>query len=651
MSKVSPSPGPVPGSGPPSPLTPWRLLLIACTLLLWGRFLLFPSLVAGAGLDPSWMQVLGHFYKTGAQAGTDYIFTYGPLGYFASAAHDPDLYWPRYAWELIVKLAAAVVITLTLARLPRRGLTLLGLALVGAFVPYHFDTIYQVAVLAAGLLLLEGTGRGWPRAAWLLPLLAVLAMTKFTYLLLTLLIALLAEVAVRVRGYRGWASPVLLYLACAAAVWLLSGQRLTNLPAYLRYSWDIAAGYGEAMAAPGDSGDVALAAVAMILALMLLLVAAWRNRQSVSHLTEVVLLGAGLFLGWKHGLIRHDDHAMIFFGMALFVGLWLLRLLAPSRLSWIAIGCLLACSVGGTLLTAERLRTDLFAWTVRRTLSNLTTALHPAERNAELDERRTRQVEKWSLPAVKAVVGQATLDQLSCDQAVVLLNGFNYRPRPVFQSYTAYTPALLRLNASFFRSAAAPEYLLCSLAPIDDRLGGMEDCLALREILCRYYPVLREQQFVLFARVPPREETAAAEPETVCRRTVHFGEVVKLDAMPGCYQVLTLRVSPSLRGRAWGAVFKRDVLHLEFQQASGASIRRRLVPALAEEGFLVNPLVGTTADLVRLYGATAADRVVSFCVAPESSDYQDEMEMTVTAWPRLACRTLPPEVVEALTPP
>jgi hypothetical protein len=629
----------------------WSLLLIALGVVMWVRFLLFPSLVAGAGLDPSWMQALGHFYRTGAQAGTDYIFTYGPLGFFASAAHDPDLYWPRYVWELTVKLAAAVVITLALAGLPRRWLTLVGLVLVIAFVPYHFDTIYQVTVLAAGLLLLDGTGRSWPRAALLLPLLAVLAMTKFTYFLLALGTALLAEVAVRLRGYRGWASPALLYVTCAAAVWLLSGQRLTSLPAYLRYSWDVAAGYADAMAAPGDPFDVALATVTLLLTGILLLVAAWRNRRSAVAVSQVVLLAAGLFLGWKHGLIRHDDHAMIFFGMALFVGLWLLRLLPPSRSSGIAIGCLVACSIAGTLLTSSSLRTDLFAWSIRRTMANLTVALHPTQRQVELDERRRSQAEKWSLPGVAAIVGDATLDQLSCDQAVVLLNGFNYRPRPVFQSYTAYTPALLRLNADFFRSSAAPEYVLCSLAPVDDRLGGMEDDLALREILRRYYPVLRERQFVLLQRLPAGEEPATPEPEIVCRRTIHFGEVVNLDSLPGHYLMLALRVSPSIHGQAWGALFKRDVLRLEFHKASGAPLRRRLVPALAQEGFLVNPLVDTTADLVRLYGPPPPDRVVSFRVTPESGDYLDEIEMTLTSWPRLPCRTLTPEVVETLAPP
>src|SRR5689334_3228774 len=120
---------PLPADAPALPrlrVTPWGLVLVALTLVMWARFLVFPSLIAGNSLDPSWMQALAHFYRTGAQAGTDWVFTYGPLGSFATWAYDPDLYWQRYAWELVIKLATAVIICVSLAGLPARGLTLLG---------------------------------------------------------------------------------------------------------------------------------------------------------------------------------------------------------------------------------------------------------------------------------------------------------------------------------------------------------------------------------------------------------------------------------------------------------------------------------------------------------------------------------------------
>jgi hypothetical protein len=629
----------------------WRLVLVGLTLLTWVRFLIFPSLVAGNNLDQSWMQALGYFYRTDAQAGTDFVFTYGPLGFFATEVHDGNLYWQRYLWELAVKLAAAVVIMLALARLPSRVLTLLGAALVIVFVPYHFDTIYLVTLLAAGVLLLEGTCRRWPRAAALVPLLTLLALTKFTYFVLALWIVVLAEVAIRLRGYRGWLSPAALYLACVAAVWLFCGQNLLHLGAYCRNSWEVSIGYGEAMSVSGVAFDVRLGVVTAVLAGLLLLAAAWRNRRSVFHVTSILLLGAGLFLGWKNGMIRHDGHPLVFFGLALFVAALLPRFLTPmTRPNWLALGCLLVCAVAGMLFTSYRVKPNLLEWNIEDTKTNLAVALRPVARFEEMEAERARMEEAWRLDRVREEVGDASLDVLSCDQGVVLLNGFNWHPRPVFQSYSAYTPALLRLNADFFRSAAAPDYLLFSINTVDSRLGATEDSLALLEILRRYYPVLSERHFVLFKRVSPGEELAAPEPEVLCRRTIRFNEEVSLKEMSGEYQLLSLRFTPSITGLARGMAFKRDKLYLELQTASGARLRRRLIAAMAQEGFLINPLVNTTEDCVRLYGASGGDRVVSFRVTPPSDDFKDEIEMTVSGLPRLACRTLEVGGVEAVMP-
>ncbi len=648
-------PEPLPPDDAPSRrVTPWRLLLAALTLAMWGRFLIFPAVVAGNNLDHSWMQAMGHFYRTGAQAGTDYVFTYGPLGYFATEAYDAQLYWQRYAWELAVKLAAAAVIMAALARLPERGLTLLGALLVIVLVPYHFDTIYLVTLLAAGVVLIEGAAEHRRLALLAVPLLALLALTKFTYFLLALGAVAPAELAARLRGYRGWLSPAPLYLIAVAALWLFCGQNPLDLWRYVRNSWEVSQGYAEAMSAPGETFDVGLAAATMIVAVLLLALAAWRNRRSAAHVLTVLFLGPALFLGWKNGLIRHDGHAFLFFGMAMFVALLLPRLLGPSasRLAGLMTGGLLASCVAGTLLTNDRANTTFFKWNlIDQTTKNVTAALAPRARKDELEAERARKEEEWRLDRVRAEAGDATLDELSSSQGVVLLNGFNWHPRPVFQSYTAYTPALLRLNADFFRSGAAPDFVVCNFGTVDARLVAMEDSLALLEILRRYHPVVAEREFVLLRRVPAGEETAPAEPQVVCRRTIHFDEWVSLDDVPGEYQVLTLRISPSISGHVWGALLKRDRLFLDLRTASGQTLeRRRLVPAMATEGFLINPLLSSTADFVRLYGTSGSDRVVSFRVTPASDDFRGDIEMTVATVPRLPCRALDANTIEALLP-
>ena len=74
------------------------------------------------------------------------------------------------------------------------------------------------------------------------------------------------------------------------------------------------------------------------------------------------------------------------------------------------------------------------------------------------------------------------------------------------------------------------------------------------------------------------------------------------------------------------------------RSASGRTLQRRVIPAMAREGFLINPLVDTTDDYVRLYEPAGNDRVVSFSVTTAGDDFKDEVEVVVTALPRLPCR-------------
>ena len=94
-------------------------------------------------------------------------------------------------------------------------------------------------------------------------------------------------------------------------------------------------------------------------------------------------------------------------------------------------------------------------------------------------------------------VGHSSIDVFNYRQGVALLNDLNYRPRPVIQGYTAYTPDLLRANLDFYRSASRPSYVLFSLETIDGRFPTLDDALLLPYILENYQPVLAEHRFLL----------------------------------------------------------------------------------------------------------------------------------------------------------
>jgi hypothetical protein len=629
-----------------------RLGVAALALVLWLRLLTFPFAITTTLLDDSWALALAHFTATGARAGVDYVFTYGPLGSFLVPAHEPSLYWQRYAWELVVKLALAVAILLALAALPSRGLRFLGVAFVLAFATFFPDSPYLIGLLAMGSLLVDGAARGRAWVLLLIPLLALFSLEKHTFLVIALCVVGCGELAARLRGYRGLLSPAPLYIVALVLVWLAAGQRLADMPTYLATAWQIVAGYGEAMSYPGPAWVVGLLAATTILIWLLIIVSFRRQRPGPFHLSAGLLFAAIAFLLWKHGVTRNDwQHAGAAFIETTFLALLLSQVLpvvlaASTRLAY---AVLLLLGLSGSIIGTYEDRPQLISHALLDARANLTALFRPVEHERQLDESTDEMRRNWHLPTACAEIGNGSVDLLASDQAVILLNNLDYRPRPAFQSYSAYTASLLRANADHFRAADAPDFVLCRLSPVDDRLAASEDSLALLELLRRYSPVGKERGYAILKRVPPGDEGPEPTGEVALRRSIRFGEEIKLSELPGDFQLLTLNLSPSALGMAKGALYRREMIVLRLRTASEKTYLHRLIPAMASEGFLINPLVRSTADFVRLYGPAPADRVVSFAVMPsDATDYRDEIGVVVTALPRLPCRNLSADEAERL---
>ncbi len=79
-----------------------------------------------------------------------------------------------------------------------------------------------------------------------------------------------------------------------------------------------------------------------------------------------------------------------------------------------------------------------------------------------------------------------TADLYPDDQLVLVANGLRRLSRPVFQSYSAYTPRLIALNEGQLARDDRPRTIFVDLAPIDGRWPSSEDGPNLMTILSDY---------------------------------------------------------------------------------------------------------------------------------------------------------------------
>ena len=345
--------------------------------------------------------------------------------------------------------------------------------------------------------------------------LVVLSLVKFTFFVSA--ITVLFSISLNILGNRGrWQAllPLSLFAGLFCLLWLVLGQSLVNVPRYLYGSLQISSGY-DAMALAENPRVFSLGILVLAsLGGALLPFAApgfsagWRSLGSLRQVSRLSLVTTAVFMNWKHGFVRHGGTEFFCFTV---LALFLLPVLFPVY-DWRAVTRVrltTACFVLGLFgLTVSR---D-FQWT--SFLSTLPdsismagrTVLNPSELKSDLEIQQVQREQAFTLPLIKARVREASVDVISCDQSVLFLNKMNWKPRPVFQSYTAYTPFLLEANAQFYRSDNAPEFVLFKLQPIDNRFPPLEDGLALLEILPALPPGPRRK------RLPPAGTKPASLP-------------------------------------------------------------------------------------------------------------------------------------------
>ena len=568
---------------------------VVLTVLIWIARLRLPLPPAGVEVDEAWQQGLARGLVSGLRWGRDLWFTHGPLGAFPYGRYEPALFeWKLYGWELVFKGVLAGFFAALVLRAPRWIERLLLLAVIvlfnGGEDAYAISAVLAIVVVGLNAherLRLAAFGLG-------VACLAVLSLTKFTWLVVAapavLVLALQAA-----RSSRRLAAGVLAgYLAALATLWTAAGQSLGDAWSYVTSSLQLSSGYSSAMALTGSRVELDLA----VAALGLTLAAAglrFRRTRDARDRSLALVVGVGLFLAWKSAFARHGIEANRFFVPAALaplvvfasgprpsIGLPRIEL-AAGVLAFVAGGAGFFLALGNDPRSGHVTRPAERLQAVR-------SFLDARSLETELVIESARLSGQHSLPRIRAAVGDAPVDWLGSNQGKLFLNDMNWRPRPVFQSYAAYSPALMRANAAYFAGERAPRFVVLSSGRIDRRYPVSADASAVIEVLHRYEPVFWERGVLLLRLRPDRGPLPDAVPFQ--RTELAFGETVELqaEAQPGELLLLRLTFTPTWQGRVASLLLREPELFLHVLLSDGREKRVRLIRGAFEEGVPAAPV-------------------------------------------------------------
>lgn len=572
--------------------------------------------VMSASLDSSNYASYAYFTARGFQYGPEVVSMAGPYGFVLYGwVYSGELFWARTICELVLNASLAALTLWFLLHHRGSWWRWVWLAAHVAFTPFIEDLPVEWALLLAGLYLLQTAPR--PGAVrWVLPvsaLLAFLSLIKGTQLVLGL--ATLLVVLAGHAWLRRWRHVALLaggYLGALLLFWSAAGQNALHLPAYVRGMIELAGGYNEAMSLD-EPARVFLRGVLVSVGLATGLGwALWHHRRAAITVASLLLLVGHSYVQWKHGFVRADGHAYIYFHYVMVAALAASLVacrqpVAPiGRFATGAVIALLlailgvACYGNGESMLPDLRGTPRRIWS--RFEANSRYLRDLSEIRTAYEARLAAQRRLHGLPLVRRAVGPNSIDLFGFEHARLTLNGLNYRPRPMGGgSFNVYTPALMQLNRDYLRDPARrPDYYLVRVETIDGRFLPQDDGLALLDLLHLYHPVLMEQNHLLMRAIP-----GAVPPESrlVDRKTFQIGETIPVPAVRDDELLLArFDLRPSLLGRLRSIFYKLPQTRISLRGPGvPAPDNHRLIPAMAASPFLLTPMVEDMRDFLELY--------------------------------------------------
>jgi hypothetical protein len=556
-------------------LKPQRMGPRASTLPVWLLVLtvIYAALISlpgppksyGTGLDASCLLGFNLAHARGMVPGRDVIITYGPLGYLLYP--EPLSGTPILA--LIFRLGLYLLSIAALSRLawimPSKAAAfwvalILGLGVVLDALPEENQVIFTITALA----LLPLADRSNWRYAGLSLLsfvtgLGVLVKMNQGIEGVALFIVLLATVAFQERPLTRRVRGQLLATACIlplsiVVLFLASTGSLSGLGSYLRTGWEIVSGYSEAMGLPGPLWQVTLAGATIAVTFLVLLAASdfrswWPGAAPALIVT---------FFVFKHAMVRQGPGHAPSFHIKFAVGLLFLlvcataardrRLIVVMQLFSVVMAYAISIETYPGFDSYIKARLQL-----RQTYTLLAAYWRWPSTWAEVGAANDRSRAKLRLPdRVHRLVGNATVDAIPWDVDVVQANGWNWHPRPVFQSCSAYTPALDRLDAAHLESKRTADFAILNFATIDNRHPFLETPLSWRALLDRYdLRLAAADWFLLQHRQASRYAPLAPLGSSVTR----WDEDVRVPQGDGLL-VMGPRVRSSLSGKLTSLVFR-----------------------------------------------------------------------------------------------
>lgn len=202
---------------------------------------------------------------------------------------------------------------------------------------------------------------------------------------------------------------------------------------------------------------------------------------------------------------------------------------------------------------------------------------------------------------IKQKIGQKTVDILHNDISYIFFNKLNYNPRPVIQTYSAYTAELMQLNGRKYAGASAPDFVLFKLEPFREQNPFWADTDVNFELLKRYsvseqFTVGRDTLLLL----QKNSTTERVENFVYRLPTIKLDQYIPLPQRSAPYRMVA-NAEYSVWGKLCRLLFQPPYMYCTIYYADGTQKEFRVIDKILKAGVIGNKRVTTQHELLTFY--------------------------------------------------
>jgi hypothetical protein len=563
-------------------------------------------------IDFSWMLLVHHAIATGMQFGKQIIMPEGPLAFIGTDVYDARTYPALIIARTLIALAALW----SLLELGRRSIStpsraLIWLIAIILLMGVSPDCFYPdcAILLLLNYFLVHGR-RLCASAVAMLIVLAAASLIKANQVMYAALVtAILTADQAAQRRSRSYL-PAAIYLIALASFYLAARQSPRSVGSFVWGWWHVLVGHAQAAALAGPVVYPLAFVLAAILVVAIIGRSEWKARRWAG-MALVAGIAATLLLLYKHSFVRQDAfHVPIAPAVALALLIMYLPVMWQGTARGLRGSMLVEIALCGTVLwsaLSSYSNTNPLDYTVaafRQCGQNVMAAVDhiadPDRQTRESDAARREVRLRWPLPR-SAIVG--TVDVYPHRQDLVFAYALAYAPRPVCCSFLANIPVLASINARYLASPAAPQTILFDIDPVDQKYPTLLDGASLPELLARY-DLIDDSGAMLILRRAAVPRRYAFSP--LAAQTAQFDQPIAVPSSAAGMIWVRIEFRKRAIGKLVSAIYRPAILGIVVDAADGARSHWHLLPDLAEQGFLLSPLIDDRGVLADLYRGSAS---------------------------------------------